>query len=50
MRSEAKRNGGGRGLQQVFLLALAGVIPIQEGLLHLAVFVQPTRLMGKIGA
>lgn len=50
MRSEAKRNGGGRGLQQVFLLALAGVIPIQEGLLHLAVFVQPTRLVGKIGA
>lgn len=51
MRSEVKGNGGGEGgLQQVLLLALAGVIPIQEGLLHFAVFVQPTCLMGKIGA
>lgn len=37
------------GLQQVLLLALAGVVPIEEGLLHFAVFVQPTCLMGKIG-
>ena len=38
-----------RGLQQVLLLALTGVVPVEEGLLHLSVFVQPTGLMGKIG-
>lgn len=45
VRSEGRR--GGR-LQQVLLLALAAVAPVKEGLLHLAVFVQPARLVGKI--
>lgn len=47
MRSEVKEKGA--WLQQVLLLALAAVVAIEEGLLHLAVFVQPARLVGEIG-
>lgn len=44
MRSQVK----GKGLQQVLLLALAGVVPVEEGLLHLAMFVQAACLVGEI--
>lgn len=45
---ESHQDEVGGGLQQVLFLALAAVVPIKEGLLHLTVLVQPARLVGEI--